>query len=420
MQEGIAQAQVVSQPSSFKVNGSKVPVTASPLSYLVVDAQGSPVWTATVGGGGGWTGGPFAVNGSNVPQTASPWSFLGVNAIGSPTWIPTVSPAATGYNGATPYPTPATPTPFAVNGSAIAGTANAGSYLYIGAGGTPSFAATPATPYPTPTGWSVNGSVVPVTAVAGLGLVIGPGGTPTWTATPSAAATGYNGATPYPTPTGWAVNGSIVPVTAAAGLGLVIGPGGTPTWTATPGAGSGYTINGSAAPASASVGAYLGIAAGGTPTFGDPFSVNGSSVPHTAPVNFGLAAGPGGTPTWASCQPLGNGGSTASPYFFAPTAISALPTCTLGGSQLGAKGFVDNSNCNLAWGVTVVATTAVDAKCRFPVWCGAGPTSTTGGTPIIGWRLGQYEPRELSYPWNRPYYSGSPIASPGVLARWFD
>jgi hypothetical protein len=99
---------------------------------------------------------PWRVNGSPVPATASPQSFLVVGPGGSPSWAPTPSPAATGYNGATPYPTP---TSFAVNGSPVPATAAAGLGLVTGPGGTPTWTATPspaatgyngATPYPTP------------------------------------------------------------------------------------------------------------------------------------------------------------------------------------------------------------------------------------------------------------------------------
>lgn len=82
--------------------------------WLGNPAPGSPVATNT----------PFAVNGSPVPGTAAPGRQLVIGPGGTPTWGVTPSPAATGYNGPTPYPTPATPTPgptFAPAPTAIAG-----------------------------------------------------------------------------------------------------------------------------------------------------------------------------------------------------------------------------------------------------------------------------------------------------------
>ena len=511
---GLANAQIISEPPGYPVNGQYAPNSAAPGLYLGINSSGTPIYTAAGGGGGGTgaPGPPFQVNGTNVPITASPLSELVVDSVGRPEWTPTPTPAATGYNGATPYPTPATPyptpataTPFSVNGSAVPATAAAGNQLIIGAGGTPTWGATPspaatgyngvtpyptpATPYPTPTGWAVNGSVVPVTAVAGLGLVIGPGGTPTWTATPSAAATGYSGATPYPTPatpTPFALNGSAVPGTAAAGLGLIAGPGGTPTWAATPigayatpATPTPFALNGSAVPGTAAAGLGLIAGPGGTPTWAatpigayatpatpTPFAVNGSAVPGTAPAGFDLGMGPGGTPTWhatpsaaatgfivnGSAVPgtaavglqLGIGaggtptwvatnspgptayptpaGAVASPPFFSPTAIAGLPTCTAGGVNLGARAAVNNQNCAIVFGATPLATTASQNFCIAPVFCGTRPTSTTNNsTPTIAWILGKngkktyvYVPQELRYPWNKAYDPGSRIPSPGL------
>ena len=153
------------------------------------------VWKCIDGTITGATSTPFAVNGSPVAGTAAAGKILGIGAGGSPIW--TQSPAA----GAT----------YAINGSAAPASAAAGLILGIGAGGTPVFTASPGA-------FTVNGSAAPATAAAGLMLLIGPGGTPTFTATPTA----------------FAVNGSPVPGSAAAGLVLGAGPGGTPLWTATP------------------------------------------------------------------------------------------------------------------------------------------------------------------------------------------
>jgi len=181
------------------------------------------------------------------------------------------------------------------------------------------------------------------------------------------------------------LNGSAVPGTAAAQLFLLSGAGGTPTWAAT----------------------------------ASPYVLNGSAVPATAAAGLGLISGAGGTPTWAATpvsatQPAG--GTTASPYFFGPTAISALPTCTSGGVNVGAHGFVDNNVCSYVFGATALATTAANEKCKIPVFCGSFASATVAGTPVIGWIVGKndYIPPEVLYPWNRAYYPGSRIPSPGL------
>jgi hypothetical protein len=127
-------------------------------------------WKCVDVGVAGATSTPFAVNGSPVAGSASPQSYLVIGAGGTPTWAPTIANAATA-------------TPFSVNGSPVPGTAAAGLILGIGAGGTPVFTASPAPAA------LVNGSAIPATAAAGLFLFIGPGGTPTFTATPTAYAT---------------------------------------------------------------------------------------------------------------------------------------------------------------------------------------------------------------------------------------
>lgn len=206
----------------------------------------------------------------------------------------------------------------------------------------------------------------------------------------------------------WALSGGTAPVSSAVA--------------------GGYRINGSSAPGSAAAGQVLGAGAGGSPAFtatASPYSVNGVSAPGSAAAGLILGVDANSSPAWTS-SPIGAygtpAGAVASPAFFAPTAFAGLPTCTAGGVNAGARGFVNNGNCSILFGSAAVATAT--GQCVQPVFCGSRPTATTGGGGTVGWWVGKNNCATAS-PWDigrayTPYSAGGAIPGKGLVERWFD